>query len=101
MNILLHGREQCFGLFDRLAGENHQELASAAGAEQNLGEAQLRQQRTRDHFAEQRHPPRAGHGENLFSDTNPVGRSAGGRRNKKTLYVQKFSLKKDLYGHPD
>ena len=80
----------------RFFGQHHQELAAAAGAEQDPRQAQFRQQRARQHLAEQRHPLRAAD-EQGFGVGALDPRRGGGR--EKLLNPEQLCLQEDLNGH--
>ena len=60
------GGQEVFGGLAGFAGQHQQELAAAARAEQNAGQSQFRQQRARQHFAQQSDPLRTS-GQQIFA----------------------------------
>ena len=79
------------------AGQYHQELASAARAEQDPREPQLGQQGARQHFAQKGNPLRPA-GQQIFA-RRTRGTSFGGSGQEELLRAQDFSLQQDLFGH--
>ncbi len=92
-------RRKLFRGFAGFAGQHHQELAAAARTKQDTRQPQFRQQRPRQHFAEQGNPLRPS-GEKIFAGPRTTrGTSFGGRGQKELFRAQDFALQQDLFGH--
>ena len=88
---------KAFRGFAGSAGQHHQELPAAARTQQDARQAQLRQQRPRQHLAQQRDPLRTA-GEQVFAG-GTHGTSFGGSSQKELFRAQDFALQQDLFGH--
>ena len=93
--------KEAFRGFAGFAGQHHQELAAAARTQQDTRQPQFRQQRPRQHFAEQGNPLRAS-GEKIFAVPRghpTCGTSFGGWGQKERFRAENFAFKQDLFGH--
>ena len=89
-NLRGGGGEKGFGGLANAPGQHHQELAAAAGTQQDARQPKLGQQGAGQHFAEQSNPLGLA-GQQVFAG-GTHGPSLGGTRQEKLFRAQDFAL---------